>query len=347
MAELRTKRLLRECIKEMLAEDLSSAGDYGGLGLGMGSGDMPYGAAFGSSEQMYNVFVKPFTDVVKTAAGKTKEMSQKSQTLLSVAFEAAATSLIPWLSSDYNEIFAKEKQEIDKIRSEYGDVYKANWDAFKDNDIMIAAFAYRPDLFLTAAMAKKTPKVAAKLLSVLSGGSLDRVLGKLLRSASGGSRRGPDGPGVPMEGHLREEDTEGQVKDPSPLERLVANSKVKDLLANSPRVQQMSHVGQNLVQGTLRSVFSQAQNVMSARSLGDLQRKVGKKLPGLDKIDQVPEEERQKAEEQLVAGVKQGMKAFYLKSLETHVKEAVEAGVPKEHPFVQDYLRVISKIKAL
>jgi len=336
-----TLKLLREYIQAVLVEDMG--GDYGGLGFGDAMGDMPYGMHFASQDQLYKIFVKPFADVVGVAAGKTKELSQRGITALNVAFEAIATTLIPILKDSYGEIFQKEKQQIDKIRSEYSDVYQATWDAFNEMDVVVAAFAYRPDLFLTAKFAKHAPKAAAKLLSVLSGGSLDNVLHGLLKSSGKRHVDHSEGPGMPIESLIREE----KDNEPSKLEKLITNKKIKQVLAGSPKVQQLAKVGSELVQGTLKDVFSQANNVMNAKSLQDLQSKLGKKLPGIDKLSQVPQREREQAEQKLLVGVQRGMKEFYVKQLEGQVKAAIEAGVPKDHPFVADYVSVISKIKGL
>lgn len=343
MSALRTKVLLREYVQEVLKED-----DFGGLAM---SDAMvgPYGMHYASGEQLYNIFVKPFADVVGVAAGKTKELSEKGQTLLKVAFESIATTLVPILKDSYGEIFEKEKEQLDKIRAEYSDVYQATWDAFKENDVLVAAFMYRPDLFLTAKFAEKAPKAAAKLLSVLSGGKLDNVLSKLLKGGGGGKKDSREGPGMPFEGALHEKGDEGGDKK-GPKEKLAAlmqNDKVKEVLANSPKVAQMTKAGQAMTRGTLKDVYEQASAVLSAKSLQDIQAKMGKKLPGLDKLQQVPQQERQKAEQDLLKGIKAGMKEFYVKQLEGQVKAAVEAGVPKDHPYVTDYAGVISKIKGL
>lgn len=342
MSTLRTKVLLREYVQEILKEDMG--GDYGGLGIDAMAGS-PYGMHYASQDQLYKIFVKPFADVVGVAAGKTKELSQKGQTLLKVAFESIATTLVPILKDSYGEIFAKEKEEIDKIRSEYGEVYNATWEAFKEMDVLVAAFMYRPDLFMTVQFARKAPKAAAKLLSVLSGGTLDKVLHGILKSDGGGSKGG--GGSFPWSEGLVREDKEQPNAAEQKLEKLMGNKKVHKILANSQKVQQMSKVGEQLVQGTLKSVLEQAQAVLAAKSLQDVQQKLGKKLPGLDKLQQVPQQERQKAEQDLLAGVKKGMKEFYVKQLEGQVKAAVEAGVPKDHPYVKDYSAVIGKIKGL
>lgn len=340
-----TQHLLREYVKEILKED-EAGGDYGGLG-GMDAGG--YGSPFGSGKDLYNIFVKPFSDVVTTTAGKTKELSQKGQTLLKVAFEAVATSLIPFLKDSYSEIFANEQQQIKKIRHEYAKVYSDTWDAFKNHDVMVAAFLYRPDLFMTAVLAKQAPKAVGKLLSVLSGGKLDKALQKFKILPSGPAKikwsKAIEGPGIPIEAVIREAGDD--VNQDTPLVRLINDDRVKKILANSPVVQQMTQAGKALIQGTLKKVYAEASGVLGAKTLEDLQRKVGKKLPGMEKLQAVPEQERQPAEQALLVTVKKSVKEFYVKSLQAQVEEAVKAGVPQDHPYVHDFNAVIGKIQAL
>lgn len=347
-----TERLLREYVRAvLLAEDEGGVGDgYGDL-YATAAGMSPYGMHFGSGKDLYNVFVKPFTDVISTAAGKTKELSQQGLTTLKVAFEAVATSLIPVLRDSYTEVFAKEKQEIEKIRSEYSDVYQSNWDAFKDHDVMVAAFMYSPVGFLTQQFAEKSPKVTAKLLSVLSGGELDDWLKKVEHRFGWDkqSKANADAHGAgPWEGVVREESGDPEKQQPSTsVGAVLTNKKVLEKVAGSQKVKQMERVGKAMVRNTLQQVYKQASGVLKANNLQDLQNKTGAKLKGLDKIQQVPEKERQKAEQELLLGAKKSLREFYLKNLEAQVKEATDAGVPAEHPYVHDYQAVISKIKAL
>lgn len=346
-----TQVLIREYVRQVLRED-----DYSSILAGDHFGGH-YGAHYGSSSDLYNVFIKPFVDVVQTAAGKTKEISQRAQTTAKVAFEALATSLIPALSDSYAEIFAEEERQIQQIRSEYAEVYNSTWDAFRENDVLIAAFLYRPDLFLTATFAKHAPQATAKLLSVLSGGTLDSVLDRFNVASrplvkpniqgGGGEMFGGGGGFGYSESVIREESTENQKDKPSTLEKLVVNPKIKSVLQKSPIVRQMTKQGQELVRDTLKNVFEEASAVLSAKTLSDLQKASNAKLKGLDELQSVPEQERQKVEQLLLATTKKSMKTFYIKQLEAQVKSAIEAGTPDNHPYVQDYQRLIAKIKAL
>jgi hypothetical protein len=350
---MKSEQLLREYVLRVLSED--DGGVYGDL-ASFDAGMNPYGMNLGSGEDLYNVFVKPFADVATTAMGKGKELSQHAQTVVKVAFEAVATSIIPILSDSYSEIFAKEKERIDKIREEYKDVYQSNWDAFKDDDVMCTAFCYAPAAVLTARLAKKSPKVAIAMISALSGGTLDPWLEKV-KHAFGitdkeeepktGLNFSGEGPGMgPVESVVREDANGGERPKPD-ISELLSSDKLHAKLQNSPIVQRMEQEGKALVRNTLQQVFKQAQGVMKATSLQDLQNKTGTHLKGMDKLNKVPQQERKAAEQAILSSTKKAMKAFYTKNLEAQVKQAIQAGVPQDSPYVQDIQTAISHVKAL
>ena len=99
-----TEKLLREYVRSSLM--FEDDGGYDAMS--------PYGTSFGSGQDLYNIFIKPFTDVVDTAAGEVSKASVKVQTAAKVAFETVATTFIPFLSSDYDDIWDAEAQQIEK-----------------------------------------------------------------------------------------------------------------------------------------------------------------------------------------------------------------------------------------
>ena len=352
---MKPEQLLREYVLRVLLEDDGGFGGdvYGDL-ASFDAGMNPWGMNLGSGEDMYNVFVKPFVDVVDTAMGKGKELSQHAQTVIKVAFEAVATSIIPILSDSYTEIFSKEKERIDKIREEYKEVYQSNWDAFKDDDVMCTAFCYAPAAVLTARLAKKSPKVAIAMISALSGGTLDPWLEKVKHAFGISDDEEPPktglnftdvGPGMgPIESVMREDDGEKAKPD---ISELLSSDKLHAKLQASPIVQKMEQEGKALVRGTLQQVFKQAQGVMKATSLQDLQNKTGTHLKGMDKLNQVPQQERQAAEQAILNSTKKAMKKFYEANLGAQVKQALKSGVPQDSPYITDIQSVINKIKGL
>jgi len=363
-----TERLLREYVREVLKED--DGGVYGDL-ANANAAMSPYGMTYGSGDELYKVFVKPFMDVVDTTMGKTKELSQRTQTLVKVAFETIATTLIPIFTDSYKEIFAKEKQELDKIKQEFGEVYQSNIDAFRDNDVFWTAFCYAPAAIITHQLAKRSPQVAVKMISSLTGGSMDdflkRVLGKFggkeappktgldyhgsspSGGGGGGNWLGYDSGGGgshsgTTEGVIRED---GEEKKQPDIGSVLTNPKLLAKIEESDIVKKMRQEAQGVVRGTLETIYKQASAVMKANSLQDLQHSTGKTVKGVEKLAALPPQEKQKAEQAILKTFKQSMKSFYLKNLESQVKQATSAGVAENSPYVQDYTKIIAKIKAL
>lgn len=375
-----TEHLLREYVREILREDDTAAvwGDLHSHDMGM----HPYGAHFGTPGDLFKIFVKPFVDVFDTAMGKTKELSVRAQTLARVAFETIATTLVPIFSDSYKEIFANEKKHIDKIRQEYREVYQSNWDAFRDNDAFWTAFCYAPWAVITVKLIKHSPKTAGRMLSTLTGGKFDKNLSRLLgdwNAAGHGARTGLGYGGGWRDGHghmhggwgetmgtgfggmsfesvVREDSDQGHSrhkKESSADARLdkaaqvLTSDKFISKLRESDVVKGMAQEAQAAVRGALSQVYKEAKAVMGAKTLQELAQRSGKQLNGLDKLQQVPQAERQKVEAQLLGTLRQTMKNFYTKSLESQVEAALKAGVPDSSPYVRDYKNVVAKIKAL
>lgn len=368
------QQLLREYVRRVLVTE--DDGGYGGL-AGAAADLSPYGAHYASSSDLYKTFIKPFVDVAEVTAGKAKETSQRAQTVVKVAFETIATTLLPFLKDSYGKIFAKEKQAIDKIKSEYGEVYKATWDAFKTNDVAWTAFIAFPGPVMAGRLALNAPDIALRMISVISGGSMDPYVGKVKEKFKGTAfltgmkghdthiERGSHGnksnlsdvaneklPSSFGESVLREDsdsDDSGDKKS-SKKERLagiVTDPKVIKKALSSPEAQRLQKAAQETVKKTLSGVFKQASAVAGAKSLEELQREFGKPLPGMDKLRGLKPKERQSAETQLLSGLRKSLKEFYAKSLEAQAKQASDGGIPDDSPYIKMYRDTARKIRAL
>lgn len=344
-----SNKLLKEYVRAVITEDEG----YGSM-MDAGFGGSPYGVHFASSDALYKTFIKPFVDVVDVTAGKTKEMSARAQNLARVTFEAIATSIMPFFSSDYDEIFQREKEKIDKIRSDYAEVYGATWDALKRNDVTMTAFLCYPAAVLTSFVARKSPKASMNILSILSGGTMDSFFAKVKASLGGFGKAGKgeryssgggDSMPITWESLVREDDS-SKKKKPS-LADIVTNKKVIKKALSSPEAQRMQREARAAVHDTLQTVYERAAAVSTVKSLGDLQKKIGKPIKGADKLNAVPAQEREPLERQLLMNLKKSLKEFYVKSLEAQAKEAIDGGIPKDSGFIVDYAATIKKIKAL
>lgn len=354
--------LIREFINKVISED------YGGMD--MTGGDSPYGASFGSAKDLHAVFIKPFTDVVSTATGKTKELSTKAQTVARVAFETIATSLIPALSSDYEQVFAREKQELDRIKSQYKDVYDATYTSFKDNDVALMAFFFNPTAYITAKSTQQAPIQTLKLVNVITGGKLDHFIKRVAKALKFGDIKKPldrdSGPGIGETIQYRRDkkinktlvtDNDKQrlsslfgdslLREAPELSSILAHDRVKEFIENSDDVKGIKRKAQSAINNSLKDVLKRAQIIASAKTLQELQSKLNIKFDGIDKLNDVPQERRSALEQHILKSVKKSALLMYKKGIESHIKVVLNAGISKNHPFVQTHAKALSKIKEM
>lgn len=336
-----------------LHEALLSEDDTGGFGSGVGMS--PYGFQYTTPDMLYKAFIKPFTDVPKVASGKTKELAVAAQTLTKTVLTAAATSLIPFLNKKYEQIFKDNEKAVSKIRQEYGDVYQATWDAFKDADILTMAFMYDPGAVLTTGLAKQSLKTTGKMLSVLSGGALDDYLRKVQSRFGSGKNTNKGSWNEPLslpetQIHLRDQPTEQITEDEAqqndqkkPADYLL-NKKVIAKAINSPKAQKMQHEAGQAVRGMLSRLYELANSIQQAQSLQDLQSKMGTHIDGLDKLQQIPQQDRAAEEKMILDTVKKSMASYFTTNLKKTIASAEKAGIPKNSRFIQDFQTALQKL---
>lgn len=165
------ERLVRLLIREVLL----SEEDYGGIGAG-GYGDYGYGYGGGAGgymggwggKNLASVFGSPFLDVAKTAIGSGKEVAAQVKGVARTGLEAALALVIPFVSGHYSKISEETHKEVQGIRKQYESLYKANFDALFNTDLVTLAFFLNPAAVVTGAAFDKliyaTPDVATKLL---------------------------------------------------------------------------------------------------------------------------------------------------------------------------------------
>ena len=351
MTERKVEQILRSHIRRIIKEE---GGDFGGGGYDIGWGNIGGGGMGGGGIWGYGIgdnlgkFLEPFTDVLKTAIGKTKELSIKAQTLAAVAWEGLATTIVPWLSSDYSDIFRREKQEINRLKQEYGDVYKRTWDAFKNEDFLITAFFYDPASMLATVGITQAPTATKELLSILSGGRLDDLLGRIMDKF--GNKSAPGGPGE-YNRHMKYEGIIHEQQDDAgeSLEKVLANPKLIDAACSSQYAQKMMSDGRTVVNGVLKDAVDHVMTVFKAHSVQDIEREMGKKLPEkiATSLAKMQPAERQKSEAIVIKQLQKLTKESVVNDLSKQVKVATKSGVPNNSPFIQAYMKTISKIRAM
>ena len=344
--------------------------DDGGIGLASGMADSPYGMHFGSGNQLYSTFVKPFVDVGKTAAGKTAELSARAQTAVKVAFEALATSLVPILSSDYAEIFANEKEKLDSIKQRYSDVYNSSWSALGGTDVTVAAFMFAPWAFLSKALVTKSPGAALSLIKVLGGGSpgIDKFVANAKSKLGGHGKTDATASkwnsreearmdsmafeGAVFLGCVILEDNADTRSGAGPDEgarimSVLTGAKLKKALMSSQIVQRMQQDGRQIVNGTLKNVLTRAQRISNAKTLDELERAIGKGVPQLAQLRRLPQGQREVAAGDVLKRVKSSALKLYATGLKKQAQAAIEAGVARDNPYIKAYAAAIKQIESL
>ena len=297
-------------------DDGAGFGSYGGYAnFGTYS---PYGVHYASSDALYNTFIKPFVDVVDVTIGKTQELSQRAQTLLKVAFETIASTIIPVLQSDYSKIFEEEQKNLEKIKNEYAEVYNSTWEAFKNKDVALMAFFAFPGIVLTSQFAKKAPKSTYKLLHVLSGGSFNNWYENILNKSGLNPKYNTSALSKAWGESLIREDT--IVKDkPKGTKKIsigdiITNKKFVDAALDNPDVKRMQLEAQKTIINTLNEVYKHAHDIMNVNSLEQLSKVIKEPIDGIDELNKIPPQQKKVAEENLLKTLKSSMKEMYVKN---------------------------------
>lgn len=369
-------KILREYVSCILSED---SADMGAAGIGAGDvaaaagpGGGGGGGGAGDPKGLYSTFISPFTDVVKTAIGKSKEAARRGWTVVNVALNTVLSTLIPGIGANYKAVFENEKKDLEKIRSKYKDVYERTNKALTSTDATVFAFLADPQAALAAFTAAKSPVIAKEALSAITGGISDEVLearlgdrfpnlgDKIERflhdyevSAERKAKLKKDWyePAekflVLYEEDKRKDDdlykaVEEILKSPEFLNDVMKDSRVKN------KIEVIQKDFSSINRETLEKIYSDASKVLgNSSSLEDLEKLTGKSSE-LDDIKKLSGDERKKAEEEIMKNSRAAIKNFYVKMMKDKISDLVKKeGIPKDSQYVQDYIAVMNKIEKL
>lgn len=393
----RNERLIRSYIREsLLVED--DFNNYGAMERQM-SMEMPH--APGSASDLYNTFVKPFVNVGKTAIGKAKEVTRKARTVIEVGLTGIITTIIPGISADYSKIFEREKADIEKIKSEYQDVYDSTREALTGGDAQLLGFLANPAVFLGTKLAQSSPEIAKTTASILTGGTSDDFIEGVKNKAASLGRWAMGGKGdskkkqesfdldlvdseylieILSDRHLiidsnlielygvlslkedksekEKNSTDGKSDDQKSgknggdkgmitLEKILKNKKFQALIANSPKVKEMSQAASAIAEKTASEMVSKAQAVLKASSLQDILKsgageKIDKKL--LKQLNDMPPDQKKAAESSMLQQIKKASKKAFVQMIEGHLKSS---GSEKGTPVFSVYSKALAQVKGM
>jgi hypothetical protein len=380
--------LLKEYIETVLKEDdggVASAYADAGIGAGDISAASGVGSGSGSAGGLSKIFLQPFTDVFKTAVGKTKELTTRAKNLVKIGFGTIISTLIPSIKADYSKLFAEQDSQIKKIRSEYKDVYDRTDKALASNDAAFLAFMASPSIALSAWTASKSPGFVVDVLSTVTGGASDslwekfknsNVLDDKLRGKTDGDRGRRRGRGRDKdrdrererrssnqnESNLYEEEEKSADPGSKKARAVLEDPRFLKAALDNPEVEKMKSEAVATYREFLEKTYKAAKTAIEkTNSFEELEKLTGKGIQTagtrrggrilaertLLELQLLSEEESKVSEEALVRGVRDAVKKFYVDELTKVVNGVLKAGIPEESQFVKDYRTTIQKIKAL
>lgn len=350
---MRNSRILREYVQSVLLAEDDAGGGYDMSGLG----DSPYGISWGGPS-MTQTFLQPFADVFSTAKAAASNISARTRTLAKITFESLATSVLPFLIADYNDIFKEEKLQLDKIQQKYADVFARTNNAFKNDDIKLVAFMLNPALTIAAAAATATPMLAIGLYDVLAGTDpyLKNYLVKAKKFAEkkisavtnkkyskGSSGYGGYDTGMYGEAKLHEADDKGKEE----LIAMLTDPKFLIALNNSPTAKAIKQEATQIINATVKKLMDRFKQVQAARTVDDLVRL----FPKIDRskvaeFQKLPQQEKTGVEQQIATQVKAAAKKLYSEVIKAQLASAKAANLPNNHPLVAGYTKVLSMLQS-
>lgn len=110
-----------------------------------------FGYAFGSPSSLYDIFVKPVTDVGRVAGAEVKKTAARGAAVARTTGEALASTLIPILDADFDKIKEKMRSRIEAAERDAGDAYDEVKRALGGKDAVMVALLYAPQAMLSLA----------------------------------------------------------------------------------------------------------------------------------------------------------------------------------------------------
>lgn len=288
---------------------------------------------------LYNTFIQPFVDVGTTTAYGIEKLSAQVQTVVMGFLLGLPTLFVPFLEYDYETFREEERERVEEIKKKYEKVFKANLDAVSSNDAFGVAFLLAPTKVLAAQLAVKAPYAAIKALDVLTGAAappLARLGQSLSEPASigfhdpGGHSLGSwsaGGGGGDYDGGGIYEATQNTKELSSRVQSLLKNKKFRDRAQNSPVAKQMRRDGVALLVNHIKRFMSAKDyNQMRQMAKGDVGfSQIGQKLAELNQTGQVPSQNNPTVTAAMVPALKKAYKEFWIKQLQTLVRQYPEA----------------------
>lgn len=288
-------------------------------GGGSGSGDY--------KNDLYNTFIRPATDIAQTAVAGAKKITRKARDVLWVGLQTILTTLIPFYGYDYKSVFDKQKSDIEKINSQYKDVYARTNAALADKDTAALAFMLNPALFIAAKTIKSAPGVAKGAAAIATGG--------LVGAAAGGKKQHESLKDFYQQLIINEQE-DNKHEEPRSEENMMAAA---------------AEVCNNFING-IKTKIKAANDVKTADNMLDLlkgkldEKELSKIKTEIGNLKKKPVTEQAEAEKEMINKFHEGQKSYFAKELQREIDKVVNDKTVKSMVKNPEELDLVKKYRA-
>ena len=299
-----------------------------------------YGDEFGATDlgnfaDFRKVFFEPFTDVLNTAKGSLAKVSSKAWKAVETVAKGIPSLVVPFLSTNYDQIFAREEQRQQAIERKYADVFNRARSIWQGEAGKIA-FMLNPVLMMTEKVSEVGAKESLDLADALSGFDPDvRARTSRARQDLGLGESISLGQSLIMEG-----DAEDVVMD------LFNDQEFQTALKQSRVVKDIINSAQAMKNESLNALKDIAQKIAEVRTPEDAER-LFRRAFNTSVIDRLPDDLKQQATNSLLASIKVSSLRSIADTLQMQLNELEEIDIPEASDLVSVYQRVLNDVNEL
>ncbi len=357
------EKRLREIVRRALKEDFGDYGtggsNYGGVtpwtgGYGGSSKGSHGTGAYNSGMSLGSMFIAPFVNAVKVVGAELGQVGVELTSLVRTTLEATLSVLVPKFQADYGKIEKSRQKYIAKIREKYKPAYEAVQKAWENPDFQLFSFMHDPVSWLSyRAITAKPDQVMTLMETIAEGNNVLALYLRDIRNRLGGPAMTPVAPGQAVQAlqgahAARTEAAPAQPKKKTRGELIadaLTSPEFKKMVAQSPLVAQMKKDAASISQSTNAAMTQAMQPVLNAHTAEDLAHASGGAWQVPPDYEKLEPDAKSEADEALVGGTKNAMKAFYKAQIEKQVEEAEGLGVDANSAYVRSLQSTLASLK--
>lgn len=275
------KRDVDKLVEWVIAED-----DGGGWGGGGWGDDMGFHGAYGGpSGGLYKTFLQPFVDVWDTAKSVAETGMSKVQLLTGIVTYGVMSSLLPFVTANYEEMVQHDKRRMSKIQSKYKEVLERTDEALTsvggDYDGAGLFFVMFPAQVMARNLVKNMGSMgedAAKMAADTAFDFLDAVTMNATGAVTDPLRKKLGF----TESTSRYDDRMLLFEEDQPkgiakaVVKVFTHPKIEEKLTNSKVLSSMRQDAVEAVEGTIRDALVPIKKLKAVQTVDELERLTGK-----------------------------------------------------------------------